>query len=145
MSLDELVPDFEKRGGLIVAITQEYSTGRILMQAYMNKEAYDATIRDGIATYWSTSRNELWKKGDGSGNIQIVKEVYLDCDLDAVVLRVDQKGSGTCHTGEYSCFYRKVADYRTSWEKIKDKACETIMHLYEGLKMPPPPGWFPAN
>ncbi len=109
MSLDTKVePDFDKRGGLVVAVAQDYLTGQVLMQAYMNPEAWAATVETGLATYWSTSRNELWRKGATSGDWQAVKEIYLDCDSDAVLLKVEQQGKGACHTGEYSCFYRRV-------------------------------------
>ena len=109
MSLDKkLVPDFAKRGGLVVAIAQEATTKQVLMQAYMNEQAWKETLATGYATYWSTSRNEIWRKGATSGDWQKVKEVYLDCDNDAVLLLVEQQGKGACHTGNYSCFFSKV-------------------------------------
>ncbi|MBI2141318.1 phosphoribosyl-AMP cyclohydrolase [Candidatus Woesearchaeota archaeon] len=109
MSLDQKVePDFAKRGGLVVAIAQEVATKQVLMQAYMNREAWAETLKTGYATYWSTSRNELWRKGATSGDWQPVKEIYVDCDSDAVLLVVEQQGKGACHTGNYSCFYTKV-------------------------------------
>ena len=107
MSLDQL-PDFEKRGGLVVAITQDFTTRQVLMQAYMNLQAWQETLRTGYATYWSTSRNELWLKGATSGDLQKVREIYLDCDKDAVLLLVDQQGKGACHTGSYSCFAKTI-------------------------------------
>ena len=145
MTIENLLPDFEKRGGLVVAIAKEYRTGKILMQAYMNQEAYEATQRDGIATYWSTSRNELWPKGTTSGDVQVVKELYVDCDLDAVILTVEQQGKGACHTGEFSCFYRKVADYRSSGEKARDLMYRTLGTVWKALTTPPDSGWFPTN
>ncbi len=146
MSIDESIkPDFQKRGGLLVAIVQDYSTKEVLMQAYMNEEAYAATLDERRAVYWSTSRNELWRKGETSGDVQIVKEVYVDCDLDSILLKVEQKGKGACHTGEYSCFYRRVADYRTKYEKVKDGVRSALREIWDTINTPPPPGWFPAN
>ena len=109
MSLDQKVKtDINKRGGLVVAIAQEAITKQVLMQAYMNEQAWEQTLATGYANYWSTSRNELWRKGATSGDWQKVKEIYLDCDNDAVLLLVEQQGKGACHTGSYSCFYTKV-------------------------------------
>jgi phosphoribosyl-AMP cyclohydrolase len=101
-------PDFDKRGGLVTAIAQDADSGEILMVAYMNREAWEHTLRTGTATYWSTSRNQLWKKGETSGHTQDVAEIRVDCDADAVVLRVRQKGGAACHEGYRSCFYRRV-------------------------------------
>jgi phosphoribosyl-AMP cyclohydrolase len=99
-------PDFAKRGGLVTAIAQDHETGEVLMVAYMNEEAFRKTLELGEVVYWSTSRNELWHKGQTSGNVQVVKELYVDCDGDAVLLRVDQRGGAACHTGRRSCFFR---------------------------------------
>jgi phosphoribosyl-AMP cyclohydrolase len=93
--------------GLIPAIAQDYATGEVLMLAYMNDEALAKTRETGKAHYWSRSRKKLWLKGETSGNFQIVKEVRIDCDNDAILLLVEQKG-GACHTGYRSCFYRTV-------------------------------------
>ena len=101
-------PDFEKRGGLVPAIAQDAATGEILMVAYMNREAWQRTLASGKATYWSTSRNALWVKGETSGHVQHVREVLVDCDQDAVLLRVEQKGGVACHEGYASCFFRRV-------------------------------------
>lgn len=92
---------------LITAIAQDYKTGQILMVANMNKEALKKTIETGKAHYWSTSRNEQWLKGESSGHVQIVKEILVDCDMDAVILKIEQKGAA-CHEGYYSCFFRKL-------------------------------------
>jgi phosphoribosyl-AMP cyclohydrolase len=100
-------PDFAKRGGLITAIAQDVATGEILMVAYMNEEAYLRTLELGEAVYYSTSRKELWHKGESSGNTQLVKEMLLDCDGDALLLKVEQRGGAACHTGRRSCFYRR--------------------------------------
>lgn len=100
-------PDFEKRGGLITAIAQDHATGEILMVAYMNEAAFEKTLELGEVVYWSTSRNELWHKGETSGHVQILKELRVDCDGDAVLVRVEQKGDAACHTGKRSCFFRR--------------------------------------
>ncbi len=93
--------------GLIPAIAQDYATGEVLMLAYMNDEALAKTRETGKAHYWSRSRKRLWIKGETSGNFQIVREIRIDCDSDAILLLVEQKG-GACHTGYRSCFYRTV-------------------------------------
>jgi len=100
-------PDFAKRGGLITAIAQDHATGEILMVAYMSQESFRRTLELGEAVYYSTSREELWHKGQSSGNIQVVKEMLLDCDGDALLLKVEQRGDAACHTGRRSCFFRK--------------------------------------
>jgi len=101
-------PDFKKLNGLVPAIAQEYKTGEVLMMAYMNQESWDTTLKTGKATYWSRSRQELWVKGMTSGSTQLVKEVFLDCDNDTILLKVDQVGGIACHTGERTCFHKKV-------------------------------------
>ena len=93
--------------GLIPAIAQDYATGEVLMLAYMNDEALAKTRETGKAHYWSRSRKKLWLKGETSGNFQVVTEIRIDCDSDAILLLVEQKG-GACHTGYRSCFYRTV-------------------------------------
>ena len=105
-----LKPDFNKGNGLIPVITQEYGTNEVLMLAYMNKESFKETLLSGRATYFSRSRNKLWYKGEESGNTQQVKSMYIDCDGDVVLLRIEQKGGAACHTGRRSCFYRKLED-----------------------------------
>lgn len=100
--------DFEKGGGLVPAIAQDVRTGKVLMMAYMNHEALETTLREGRACYWSRSRKELWRKGDTSGDIQIVKEVLVDCDEDTILLLVEQQGKGACHTRRWSCFFRRM-------------------------------------
>lgn len=101
------LPDFAKRGGLVTAVTQDASSGEILMVAYMNEESFRRTLELGEAVYWSTSRKELWHKGQQSGNVQVVKELRVDCDGDAVLLKVEQRGGAACHTGRRSCFFRR--------------------------------------
>ena len=102
--------DFKKMGGLIPAVVQDYKTGEVLMLAFMNQAAWEATLTTGKATYYSRTRQELWIKGKTSGNMQIIKEIRVDCDDDTVVLKVDQVGGAACHTGHKSCFYKKVED-----------------------------------
>ena len=100
--------DFEKAGGLVTAITLDDATGDVLMVAYMNPESFRRTLEMGEVVYWSRSRKRLWHKGESSGNTQRGKSVQIDCDGDAVLLRVDQRGGAACHTGKRSCFYRKL-------------------------------------
>ncbi|MBP8979736.1 MAG: phosphoribosyl-AMP cyclohydrolase [Syntrophobacterales bacterium] len=100
--------DFDRAGGLVPAVVQDEETGEVLMLAYMNRTAWERTLETGKATFWSRSRQSLWVKGETSGNFQEVKEIRIDCDLDAVVLKVRQRGGAACHTGYRSCFYRKV-------------------------------------
>lgn len=104
--------DFSKtEDGLIPAIAQDADSGDVLMLAYMNEEAWNHTLETGNATYWSRSRGTLWVKGESSGNVQKVREIFVDCDLDTVVLKVDQIGGAACHEGYRSCFFRKVTDH----------------------------------
>jgi len=100
--------DFNKTGGLVPAIVQDNETGEILMLAYMNQDAFKATLSTGKATYYSRSRQTLWVKGETSGNVQLVKEIRIDCDDDTVLLKVEQLGGAACHTGHRSCFHKKV-------------------------------------
>ncbi len=104
----DFCPDFSKSGGLIAAVAQDARTGEILMLAWMNKEAWELTLRTGEAHYWSRSRKTLWHKGESSGNVQKVLAVRLDCDSDAVVLEIEQVGGAACHTGRESCFFRRL-------------------------------------
>ena len=100
--------DFEKQGGLIPAIAQDALTKRVLMLAYINPLSWQRTIETGEAHYWSRSRQELWHKGGTSGHVQKVRDIFVDCDNDTVVLLVEQAGGAACHTGYQSCFYRRV-------------------------------------
>jgi phosphoribosyl-AMP cyclohydrolase len=100
--------DFEKAGGLVPAIAQDADSGQVLMLAWMNRDAYEETVRTGRACYFSRSRNRLWRKGEESGNVQEVREVYIDCDADTILLKVNQIGGAACHEGYASCFFRKV-------------------------------------
>ncbi|HPD82538.1 MAG: phosphoribosyl-AMP cyclohydrolase [Alphaproteobacteria bacterium] len=94
--------------GLVAAIAQDFQTKEVLMLAWMNQEAFEKTLATGEAHYWSRSRQSLWHKGSTSGAIQIIKEIKIDCDQDALLLLVEQKGQGACHTGQKSCFYRNI-------------------------------------
>ncbi|MDD5613739.1 MAG: phosphoribosyl-AMP cyclohydrolase [Candidatus Omnitrophica bacterium] len=94
--------------GLIPAIIQDYSTKDVLMLAYMNVESIKKTLKDRKTWFYSRSRDKFWLKGETSGNIQAVREIYLDCDNDTLLVKVDQKGSGACHTGDWSCFFKNV-------------------------------------
>jgi phosphoribosyl-AMP cyclohydrolase len=100
--------DFEKCGGLIPAIAQDYRTGEVLMMAYINEESWQETLKSGYATYYSRSRQQLWKKGESSGHLQVIHQILVDCDLDTVIFKIEQLGAGACHTGHRSCFYRAV-------------------------------------
>lgn len=100
--------DFDKSGGLIPAIAQDATSGTVLMLAWMNKEAYQETLRTGRAVYFSRSRNKLWRKGEESGNVQHVKQIMIDCDADTILLMVEQVGGAACHEGYQSCFFRKL-------------------------------------
>ena len=102
--------DFSKTGGLIPAIAQDAKTGEVLMLAYMNEEAFNETLKTGKAVYFSRSRNKLWRKGEESGHFQIVRELFIDCDADTVLVKVEQIGGAACHEGFSSCFFRKLND-----------------------------------
>lgn len=100
-------PNFNKTDGLIPAIVQDAETKDILMLAYMNRASWEATLQSGKATFWSRSRQKLWLKGESSGHVQIVKDIFIDCDEDTLLLQVEQLGGAACHTGHRSCFFRK--------------------------------------
>ena len=118
--------DFSKSAdGLIPAIAQDYQTGDVLMLAYINEEAWEKTLATGIATYWTRSRKKIWVKGESSGNIQKVKEILVDCDLDTVIFKIEQVGGAACHEGYRSCFFRKVeadGSLTTIGERVFDPA-----------------------
>jgi phosphoribosyl-AMP cyclohydrolase len=107
-----LGPDFSKQDGLCPVIVQSSESGQVLMLAYMNELAWEKTLETGKAHYWSRSRQKLWMKGEESGNIQLVREISIDCDSDTILLKVDQVGGAACHTGFESCFYRFFKDGR---------------------------------
>jgi phosphoribosyl-AMP cyclohydrolase len=114
--------DFEKAGGLIPAIAQDADTGAVLMMAWMNREAFEETCRTGRACYFSRSRGKLWRKGEESGNIQEVREIFIDCDADTILLKVRQIGGAACHKGYASCFFRRLEgdDVRIVGERVFD-------------------------
>ena len=117
-------PDFTKGGGMLPAIAQDATSGDVLMLAYMNAESYAKTLETGHAVYFSRSRNKLWHKGEESGNVQHVQEIFVDCDADTILLKVVQDGGAACHEGYKSCFFRQVtADgLVTVGERIFDPA-----------------------
>jgi phosphoribosyl-AMP cyclohydrolase len=102
--------------GLLPVIAQDSASGRILMQAWVNAEALLTAQSEGKAVYWSRSRNRLWRKGEESGHVQKLNGIYLDCDADSLIYEVEQIGGIACHTGRYSCFYRKLVD--EEWQSI---------------------------
>lgn len=117
-------PDFAKCDGLLPAIAQDAATGEVLMMAYMNPESYAETLETGRAVYYSRSRKKLWRKGEESGNFQKVHAIYVDCDLDTILLKVEQIGGAACHEGYKSCFFRKVTGggLETEGERVFDPA-----------------------
>ena len=100
-------PDFSLAGGLLPVIAQDSESGEVLMLAYMNEQSFAETLQTGQATYWSRSRGKLWRKGEQSGHVQTVKEIYVDCDQDTILLKVEQQGPA-CHEGYRSCFSRQL-------------------------------------
>jgi phosphoribosyl-AMP cyclohydrolase len=100
--------DFDKAGGLVPVIAQDADTGQVLMLAWMNPEALEETLKTGHAVYYSRSRKSLWRKGEQSGHVQEVREVFFDCDADTILLKVHQVGGAACHEGYASCFFRKL-------------------------------------
>jgi phosphoribosyl-AMP cyclohydrolase len=100
--------DFQKSDGLVTAVIQDHSTGRVLMVGHMNQEAFRKTVETGYATFWSRSRRKLWLKGESSGHRLAVKEIFTDCDRDTVLLKVEALGPGVCHEGYQSCFFRRL-------------------------------------
>lgn len=117
--------------GLVPAIAQDHQTGRVLMMAWMNREALSLTAREGRAIYWSRSRGKLWRKGEESGHVQKLHELRLDCDADVIILQVEQLGGIACHTGRESCFYRVFAD--GAWQTV-DPVLKDPHAIYQGHK-----------
>lgn len=116
--------NFDKAGGLVSAIAQDADTGEVLMIAWMNREAFEETVRTRRAVYFSRSRGKLWRKGEESGNVQELKHIYIDCDADAVLLKVKQLGGAACHEGYKSCFFRELTgdDLQTVGDRVFDPA-----------------------
>ncbi len=98
------------KDGLVPAIAQETKTGKMLMMAWMNREALELTVQENRAIYWSRSRNKLWRKGEESGHVQTLKSIRLDCDNDVILLEVEQLGGIACHTGRHNCFFKELKD-----------------------------------
>ncbi|MCH7688401.1 MAG: phosphoribosyl-AMP cyclohydrolase [Planctomycetes bacterium] len=113
-------PDFEK-SELIPAIAQDAATGDVLMMAYMNKDAYDETLKTGRVCYYSRSRQKLWRKGEESGNVQELKEIFFDCDADTLLVKVNQIGGAACHEGYRSCFFRKIDPNTGTTEIVEER------------------------
>jgi len=112
--------DFNKGDGVIPVVALDHATHRVLMFAYMNREAFEETVATRRACYFSRSRNRLWRKGEESGNFQVVKEIRVDCDEDAVLLFVEQMGdAAACHTGHESCFYRRLEN--DEWREVEPR------------------------
>jgi phosphoribosyl-AMP cyclohydrolase len=114
--------------GLVPAVAQDAATGRVLMTAWVNREALELTVREGHAVYWSRSRQRLWHKGEESGHVQRIREIRLDCDGDTILLLVEQQGGIACHTGRYSCLYRRLDKGR--WVDI-DPVVKDPAEIYE--------------
>ncbi len=113
--------------GLIPAIAQEHDTGKVLMVAWMNREALQTTVDEGRAVYFSRSRQKLWRKGEESGHVQTLKEIRIDCDSDVVLMQVEQIGGIACHTGRHNCFYKKFAD--NYWREV-DPVIKSSEEIY---------------
>jgi phosphoribosyl-AMP cyclohydrolase len=112
--------DFKKLDGLVAAVIQDASSGRVLMVGFMNEESFRMTVETGFATFYSRSRNKLWLKGESSGHKLVVKEISTDCDRDAVLLKVEALGPGVCHEGYQSCFFRRLED--KEWKVSETRA-----------------------
>jgi phosphoribosyl-AMP cyclohydrolase len=123
--------DFDKSGGLVPAVAQDADTGQVLMLAWMNREAFEETLRTGRACYFSRSRNRLWRKGEESGHVQEVRGVFVDCDADTILLKVHQVGGAACHEGYASCFFRQVEgdELKVVGDRVFDPA-----RVYAALK-----------
>jgi phosphoribosyl-AMP cyclohydrolase len=114
--------DFKKGNGLLPVIVQDFSTKEVLMLGYMNREAWEQTLKTKRSSFWSRSRKKLWVKGETSGHIQEIKEISLDCDGDTLLLKVDQIGGAACHTGFRSCFHHRYegSEWKVFGKKIFD-------------------------
>lgn len=127
--LDEIAwgPD-----GLVPVIAQDWESGTVLMQAFVNREALALAVQENRAIYWSRSRQALWRKGESSGNVQVLHDVFLDCDGDSLIYRVEQLGGVACHTGRASCYYRRLEDgqWQECSEVLRDPA-----EMYAGSKI----------
>ena len=119
MTAGPLRPDFSK--GPVVAVAQDADSGEVLMLAWMNQEAFEETLRTGRVCYFSRSRNKLWRKGEESGHVQEVREIYYDCDADTLLVKVNQIGGAACHEGYQSCFFRKLSADGKSFEVVGER------------------------
>lgn len=113
------IPNFRDADALLPVVVQDAATGQVLMLAHMNRAAWEATLARGEAVYFSRSRNRLWHKGEESGNVQRVREIYVDCDADAILLKVDQAGGAACHEGFPCCFFRRHVDGQ--WQVVGER------------------------
>lgn len=113
--------------GLIPAIAQDWKTGEVLMMAWMNRESVELSVQEGRAVYWSRSRQVLWRKGEESGHVQVLKELRLDCDADTLLLKVEQVGGIACHTGRRSCFYQRLEE--NGWQ-VTDEVLRPAEDIY---------------
>ncbi len=116
----EMSLNFGKSDGLIAAVVQDYATNRVLMVGYMNQEAFDKTMSTGLVTFYSRSRQKLWTKGESSGHHLMLKEISTDCDMDALLVKVEAVGPGVCHDGYESCFYRRLEG--SEWVEAEPRA-----------------------
>jgi phosphoribosyl-AMP cyclohydrolase len=112
--------DYSKLDGLIPAVIQDHTSGRVLMVGFMNEEAFQKTVDTGFATFFSRSRNKLWLKGESSGHRLVVKEITTDCDQDSILVKVEALGPGVCHEGYQSCFFRRLEN--GEWQVCEAKA-----------------------
>jgi phosphoribosyl-AMP cyclohydrolase len=112
--------DFAKGDGIVPVIVQDQATGEVLMLAYMNQDAWEKTLHTGKVHYYSRSRNRLWRKGETSGHTQDVKEVYVDCDADTILIKVHQHGGAACHEGYRNCFFRRYAT-NGEWQLVGER------------------------
>ena len=124
--------DWQKLGGLLPAIVQDAGDGAVLMLAYMNEEALSLTLRTGYAHYFSRSKGRIWKKGESSGHVQLVKSAFLDCDNDALLLKVEQCGGSACHTGSRSCFFKEISLQKCGENIQSSSACGAINFTEHG-------------
>ena len=112
------------KDGLMPAIVQDYYSGRVLMLAYINQKSYGIMLNEGRTCFWSRSKNEIWRKGETSGNLQIIKNMVSDCDADTLLIQVEQTGKGACHTGDYSCFGGESGEFNildSVYAQVKDR------------------------
>ncbi len=112
--------DFSKLNGILTAVVQDHQTGRVLMVGFMNEESFRKTVESGFVTFFSRSRNKLWMKGETSGHRLVVKEIFTDCDRDALLIKVEALGPGVCHEGYQSCFFRRLE--QGQWKESEPRA-----------------------